>query len=169
MPANWPKVGIRNKRGRHELSKRKQFGVADVRRYVEFDCDKHLRWLCRRGFLEVLPGREGEEGARFSRRDWPPPVEFLEGDGDVIGLAYYLQQWFRFHLQEWITSRTKELEAKEGVYSHEAWNEQRAVLCGADERSNPFLEQIVNSEGNYRDDHGTSFGRCWNHAGAFGS
>ena len=78
----------------HELSKRKQFRAADVRRYVEFDCDKHLRWLCLRGFLEVLPGREGEEGACFQRSHWPPSIEFLDGDVNVIGLAYYLLTWF---------------------------------------------------------------------------
>ena len=35
----------------HELSKRTQFAAVDVRRYVDFDCDRHIRLLCRRGFL----------------------------------------------------------------------------------------------------------------------
>ena len=82
-----------------ELSKRKQFRAADVQRYLEFDCDKHIRLLCRRGFLEVVPGEEREEGACFRRGVWPPPVEVLDRDGNVIGLAYYLQKWCRFHLQ----------------------------------------------------------------------
>jgi hypothetical protein len=47
----------------HELSKRTQFAAVDVRRYVDFDCDRHIRLLCRRGFLTAheKPGLE-EEG-----------------------------------------------------------------------------------------------------------
>ena len=74
----------------HELSKRKRFRGADVRCYLEFDCDKHIRLLCCRGFLEVVPGADREEGACFRRGVWPPPVEVLDRDGNVIGLAYYL-------------------------------------------------------------------------------
>lgn len=127
-----------------------------MRRYSQFDCDKHLRLLCRRGFLEVVPGAEGEEGARFQRSQWPPPIEFLEGDGNVIGLAYYLQTWFRYKLQEWITGRCRELEAKDGVYSLEAWNEIRASICSPTGERHSYLEQTVNADGDYRDDHGTT-------------
>ena len=75
----------------------------------------------------------------------------------VIGLAYYLQTWFRFNLQEWITRRSRELESKEGVYSLEAWNEGRATLYGGENGAcDPYLEQVVNAEGDYRNDHGTS-------------
>jgi hypothetical protein len=73
----------------HELSKRKQFRALDVQRYLEFDCDKHLRLLCRRGFLEVVPQTERESGACFRRGVWPPDPAVLGGDGNVIGLAYY--------------------------------------------------------------------------------
>ena len=143
-----------------ELSKRKQFRALDVRRHLEFDCDKHLRLLCRRGFLEVVPAGEGDEGARFQRLVWPPPVEFTEGDGDIIGLAYYLQKWFRFGLQEWITKRSRELEAKEGVYSLEGWNLTRAnhFAYGSEGggTDNTLLEQVVSSDGDYRDDNGTT-------------
>jgi hypothetical protein len=46
----------------HELSKRTQFAAVDVRRYVDFDCDRHIRLLCRRGFLtpDEKPGLEKE-------------------------------------------------------------------------------------------------------------
>ena len=46
----------------HELSKRTQFAAVDVRRYVDFDCDRHIRLLCRRGFLtsHERPGLEEE-------------------------------------------------------------------------------------------------------------
>ena len=133
-----------------------QFRGADVQRNVEFDCDKHIRLLCRRGFLEVVPGADREEGACFRRGVWPPPVEALDRDGNVIGLAYYLQKWFRFHLQEWITRHARELEAKEGVYSLEAWNEVRADrFSGGDlSANNIFAGQVVNAEGDYTNPYG---------------
>jgi len=46
----------------HELSKRTQFAAVDVNRYLEFDCSRHIRLLCRRGFLtpDEKPGLEKE-------------------------------------------------------------------------------------------------------------
>jgi hypothetical protein len=35
----------------HELSKSQEFTVADVNRYLDIDCDRHIRMLCRVGFL----------------------------------------------------------------------------------------------------------------------
>jgi hypothetical protein len=87
-------------------------------------------------------------------------MKFFAGDGNVIGLAYYLQTWFRFKLQEWISSRSRELEAKEGVYSLEMWNEERAGHCigndhGGDNADSPLLEQTVNADGDYQNSRGT--------------
>ena len=93
-----------------ELSKRKSFRAADVQRYLEFDCSKHLRLLCRRGFLEVVPGREEGETTKFQRLHWPAPAGFFEGDGTVIGLAYYIQKWFKYALQDWIARHSREIE-----------------------------------------------------------
>ena len=93
---------------------KRRFSTAEIQHYVEFDCRKHLRWMCRRGFLAVVPGGEEGEGSGFRRMEWPPTAELLEGDGSVIGLAYYLQKWFRFHLQDGITRHSRELESKEG-------------------------------------------------------
>jgi hypothetical protein len=44
-------------------------------------------------------------------------------EGTPIGVAYYVQKWFRFNLQQWITSRMRELESNEGVYSLEGWQD----------------------------------------------
>ena len=63
----------------NELSQRTQFDVTDVNRYLEFDCRRHIRLLCRRGFL-TTHGKTGlEEECIFSpagvcRR--PAPLEF---------------------------------------------------------------------------------------------
>lgn len=50
----------------NELSKRTQFAVIDVNRYLEFDCSRHMRLLCRRRFL-TPHGKTGlEEESIFS-------------------------------------------------------------------------------------------------------
>ena len=50
---------------------------------------------------------------------WPPSADFF--GGTPIGVAYYVQKWFRYKLQEWITRRMRELESKDRVYSLENW------------------------------------------------
>jgi hypothetical protein len=100
----------------NELSKQKQLRATDVNRHLEFDSNRYLRLLCRCGFLQTVPG--GKEKRVYSRMEtWPPTPDFLEGT--PIGLAYYLQKWFRYNLQDWITRRMREVESKEGVYSLE--------------------------------------------------
>ena len=64
-----------------ELSKRTQFAAVDVRRYVDFDCDRHIRLLCRRGFLTPYRKTGLEEEGIFSGAPaevcWRPgPLEF---------------------------------------------------------------------------------------------
>ena len=44
---------------KHELSKQKQFRLADINRHLDFDGNRYLRLLCRTGFLEFL--KEGEK------------------------------------------------------------------------------------------------------------
>jgi hypothetical protein len=80
----------------NELSKWKQFTVADIERHVGIDSRRYIRLLVRVGFLRTVPA---EEGGKVGRSDpWPPPAEFFKGS--PIGIAYYLQKWFRFNLQE---------------------------------------------------------------------
>jgi hypothetical protein len=40
----------------HELpARKKQFSAADLKRYLDFDSHRHLRMLCRRGYLAAIP------------------------------------------------------------------------------------------------------------------
>src|SRR5450432_561966 len=88
-------------------------------RHLEFDCARHLRLLARTGFLEVVPAKWPEAPEYIRLEAWPPAAAFFEGT--PIGVAYYVQRWFRYGLQEWIHKRMRELESKEGVYSLESW------------------------------------------------
>ena len=90
----------------------RKFTLAAINRHLEFDAVGHLRLLVRREYLQAAGKGEFEcAGA------WPPPASFFEGDGSPIGLTYCVQTWFRYYLQQWITSSMSQLESKEGVYS----------------------------------------------------
>jgi hypothetical protein len=88
----------------HELSQRKQFSLADLNRHLEFDSHRCLGLLCRRGFLQgVKDGAQKIVGFRRAA-SWPPAAQFFQNG--AIGVAYYIQKWFRFYLQDWILSIT---------------------------------------------------------------
>src|SRR5437588_9418742 len=90
----------------------RKFTLAAVNRHLEFNAVGCLRLLVRRGYLQGIGKGEFERTG-----SWPPPAKFLEGDGNPIGLTYCVQMWFRYYLQQWITSSMGQLESKEGVYS----------------------------------------------------
>jgi len=128
-----------------KLRKRKRFVVADVNRYLDIDSNKYVRMLCRRGFL--IPVKEREDGpvAGFERSAiWPPPAGIF-GRG-AIGVAYYLQNNFRYYLQDWITQHMRELESQERVYSLEGWNETRHLDSG----SFGSHELVVQADGDFQ-------------------
>jgi len=71
--------------------------------------------------------------------------------------AHYIQKWFRFKLQEWIVSRMREVESKEGVYSLEGWLEYRTVRLSQDECFSDHhyvREQVPSLMGEYQDASG---------------
>jgi hypothetical protein len=98
-----------------KLHNKPTVGGANLGRQLEFDCARHLRLLARTGFLEVVPAKWPEAPEYIRLEAWPPAAAFFEGT--PIGVAYYVQRWFRYGLQEWIHKRMRELESKEGVYS----------------------------------------------------
>ena len=61
----------------HELSERTRFTVADVSRYLEFDSDRYIRLLCRRGFLSSH-GKIGREKEGYAS----PPRTGMQGRHD---------------------------------------------------------------------------------------
>jgi hypothetical protein len=82
---------------------------------VDFDCHRYIRLLCRRGFLTPARGENGRISGYVRSKIWPPPPEFFEAG--TIGVAYFLQTWFRYYLQTWIETSMSQLETHEGVYS----------------------------------------------------
>jgi len=83
--------------------------VAVVNRHLEFDGVGHLRLLVRRGHLQAVGKGEYERTG-----SWPPPAKLWS---KPVGITNCVQTWFRYYLQQWITSSMGQLESKEGVYS----------------------------------------------------
>lgn len=69
------------------------FSAGEIRRYLDFDCDRHCSMLCRRGFLV-----EAQQRGRFEcgADAWPPPTTYLSAS--PVGFTYYLSTWFRYAL-----------------------------------------------------------------------
>jgi DNA-binding XRE family transcriptional regulator len=100
-----------------KLSQCEQLCLADVDRHLDFDCHRYIRLLCRRGYLTSAMGENRRISGYVRSKIWPPPPEFFEAG--AIGVAYFLQTWFRYYLQTWIETSMSQLETHEGVYS---WN-----------------------------------------------
>jgi hypothetical protein len=99
----------------HELSECKQVRVIDANRHLEFDCDRHLRFLGRKHFLQAVKGKDGKIAAWERTGSWPQASGLKD---EPIGFTHFVQSWFRYYLQIWIEKRQSELETKEGVYSY---------------------------------------------------
>ena len=87
-----------------------KFTLAAANRHLGFDAVGHLRLLVGYQYLEGIG--KGEYGRTAA---WPPAAEFFTGQ--PIGLTYCVQTWFRYYLEQWISSSMRQLESKEGVYS----------------------------------------------------
>jgi hypothetical protein len=135
------------------LSTRKQFSFADVNRHLDFDCNRPIRLLGRLGFLRpVQEGKEKRITGFVRTATWPPPASFFEKG--AIGVAHYIQKWFRFKLQEWIDGRMREIESKEGVYSLENWMQYRvshAAREDGDGDRHYIKEQVSSLAGEFQD------------------
>ena len=78
-----------------ESLKQREFTVADANDYVDFDGNRYLRMLCRRGFLTPVhsQGSQKKIAGYLRTGNWPPPARLFENG--AIGFAYYIQTWFR--------------------------------------------------------------------------
>ncbi len=63
-----------------EFCRRKQFTLAEVNRHLEFDGDRYLRLLWRRGFLQAVKGGKNGKISGYRFASWPPPPEFIGSD-----------------------------------------------------------------------------------------
>jgi hypothetical protein len=114
-PAYTEKVKLVVEAINENLSQCEQLCLADVNRHVDFDCHRYIRLLCRRGYLTSAMGENRRVSGYIRSVSWPPPPEFF--NAGAIGVAYYLQTWFRYYLQSWIEASMSEVESHEGVYS----------------------------------------------------
>jgi len=121
-----------------------------LRRYHNEPDPAHL------GFLKAVENGNSKRITGFVRTiSWPPPPTFFSQG--AIGVAHYIQKWFRFKLQEWIVSRMREIESKEGVYSLEGWTRRRTSIrdqdgAGQHRYAKEHLPSLV---GEFQDSTGT--------------
>lgn len=77
-----------------------------------FDCDKQLRWLVRKGYLESVkdPDPKTPRVIGYRIATWPPKKSVL--NSKPIGLTYHIQRAFKFALQAHIMQRMAEIETR---------------------------------------------------------
>jgi hypothetical protein len=82
-----------------------KFTLAAANRHLGFDAVGHLRLLIRREYLEAAGKGEYERTSA-----WPPAVRLFS---KPIGITNCIQTWFRYYLEQWISSSMRQLETKE--------------------------------------------------------
>jgi len=93
--------------------RQRSVSVEEVNENLDFDCSRLLRVLARRSHIAPEAASSGGKKARFAAGKWPPPEELFSNG--PIGFTYFVQRWFKYFLQEFIESRMRELEAKDGL------------------------------------------------------
>jgi hypothetical protein len=124
---------------------------------LDFDCHRYIRLLCRRGYLTSAMGENRRVSGYVRSVSWPPPPEFFEQG--AIGVAYFVQTWFRYYLQTWIEASMSEVETHEGVYSWD-YSQADSTLRGrlrASNKDGGFLRD--------RDADEVIIGRSFDHIG----
>lgn len=90
---------------------RENFQMETISEKLGYDVSRCFRHLRGRGFITEL--EKGTGTFLRNEESWPPPKEFFRSG--VVGFTHYVQQYFRFALEEHITNRSREIEAKEHV------------------------------------------------------
>ena len=80
---------------------------------VGFDSLGCLRLLASKEFLVSIKGKKNEVIGYQRTMAWPPPESFHESG--PIGLAYFLQKWFRLYLRQYIEEALGTFECHEDV------------------------------------------------------
>lgn len=91
-----------------------QFTAYQLNSQLQFNGSSIARMLVSRGFLAKVPGEKPGEPGQFQlcADAWPPPTTLY---GGVVGLTYFVSSWFRYYLQQYITSQMSQLESTEDI------------------------------------------------------
>ena len=95
------------------LAKEKLLNIGAVSDVVGFDSLGCLRLLASKEFLVSIKGKKNEVIGYQRTMAWPPPESFHESG--PIGLAYFLQKWFRLYLRQYIEEALGTFECHEDV------------------------------------------------------
>lgn len=80
-----------------------RFTTYQINQRLDFNCQYIVRMLMKKGYLEEVSGDEGKRWFKRSAETWPPPASMFEQG--PIGLTYYVTQWFRYYLKQYIVEQ----------------------------------------------------------------
>jgi hypothetical protein len=97
-----------------QLKSAATFTAGEIRRHLDFDCDRHCGMLCRRGI------RDAEEYEGYGLRcgkswqAWRPVASFL--NSGPVGFTYCLSKWHRHRWRPYAADVVSDLESRERIY-----------------------------------------------------
>ena len=81
-----------------KIYKNQDFTTTQLGVQLDFDPCRHLRMLCRRGYIAQTLGTVGRSAVYLRSGSWPPLADFLAAEN--FGFTGYLQTWFRYYLKQ---------------------------------------------------------------------
>lgn len=126
------------------------FDINTISVELGFDCTSSIRLLATKGFISSVKNNKGRV-IGYKKKEWPPKKEFFESG--PIAFIYFVPQYFRYYLHEYITKEMSTIESKEGVLQYE----HRTVGSGSGEQVVINDTAMPGLEGNYTDRNGTQW------------
>ena len=127
------------------------FDISSVTVELGFDCTSSIRLLATKGFISSVKNSKGRV-IGYKRKDWPPKKEFFESG--PIAFVYFVPQYFRYYLHEYISKEMGTVESKEGVLQYEHRTVGPGGTIGSSENICINDVALPGIEGNFTDRNG---------------
>jgi hypothetical protein len=124
--------------------------VSTVTSTLGFNTSGCLKWLSRKGFIEVVCDTKKKITGYRRGIIWPIPQETFSTE--PIGFTYFVQTWFRYYLNDYITNSMSQLESKPDVLQLE-----HAYSHSDDSDMGNIKDLVPNIDGNFVDTNGVTW------------
>jgi hypothetical protein len=135
-----------------ELNKKAQIDVSDISIKMGFIASGCLKWLARKGFLEATVDAKKKITGYKRGQIWPIPNETFSTE--PIGFTYFVQTWFRYYVNDYITDSMSQLESKPNIMQLEHAYSNDAINDTFIDTSKDLLPSI---DGNFTDSKGMTW------------